>query len=41
MNYLVCACAIACAAMFFSIGMVVPETMDGGYALAASGGATQ
>jgi hypothetical protein len=38
MRYLVCVGAIACAAMFFSIGMIVADTMEFGYAVVASSG---
>lgn len=38
MRYLVCVGAIACAATFFSIGMIVADTVDFGYAVMASNG---
>jgi hypothetical protein len=41
MRYFVCACAIICASVFFSIGLTVSEATDGGYALVASNGAAQ
>jgi hypothetical protein len=36
MNYVVCACAIFCAATFFSIGMLVADPIDSGYAIVAA-----
>lgn len=35
MKYLVCACAIGCAAAFCSIGMMVASATESGYAIGA------
>jgi hypothetical protein len=36
MKYIVCACAIGCAAAFFSLALAVSEVTNAGYAISSA-----